>query len=201
MRTSSRPASRKRSANQSARADSPKGGAGILAISICHCISCGSCMRSQLKADRTSGDAARRITSCCTAGAIAGKSAREEAGLMGSIATVYNAEKGERNWRGRGRSLGLVRFALLRFRQPSAAQLFGRDVRHVGLEIENGRAVEHIDSANMEIGAFTAEQAHDGEADWVGAPGRARGEHAVGCVIARRRADQFESLRAIELPE
>ena len=56
------------------------------AISICHCASWGSCVRNQLNADRTSGEAARRATSCCiscfTAGAGSCKSARGGFGLM-----------------------------------------------------------------------------------------------------------------------
>src|SRR5579871_2824097 len=91
MRTSSSPTSRKRSDNQAARADSPNGGAAILAISICHCSNCGSCARNQLKADRTSGEAASRATSrwisscaaeCLTAEPGSGKSARGGFGLM-----------------------------------------------------------------------------------------------------------------------
>src|SRR5437899_2278225 len=94
MRTSSSPTSRKRSASQAPRADSPNGGAAIRAISICQCESCGSCVRNQLNADRTSGEAASRATSCCTVGARSDKSARGGVGLMRSIASSYNAPEG-----------------------------------------------------------------------------------------------------------
>src|ERR1700728_3162817 len=90
MRTSSSPTSRKRSASQAPRAVSPNGGAAIRAISICHCVSCGSWVRSQLNADRTSGEAARRATSCCTVGATSGKSARGGCGLMRVMGSSYN---------------------------------------------------------------------------------------------------------------
>src|SRR5271165_6743767 len=96
MRTSSSPTSRKRSASQAPRADSPNGGAAIRAISACQWVSCGSWVRNQLNADRTSGDAARRATSWCNEGTRSGMSARGGTGLMGVMATSYNAweEKG-----------------------------------------------------------------------------------------------------------
>src|SRR6266567_1072326 len=95
MRTSSKPTSRKRSASHAARADSPNGGAGIRAISICQCVSCVSWVRNQLKAERTSGEAARRATSNCTEGASAksGKSGLGGFGLMKGYALVYNTAK------------------------------------------------------------------------------------------------------------
>ena len=71
-----------------ARADSPNGGAAIRAISICHCSSCGSCVRNQLYAERTSGDAARRATSCCSEGVTSDISARGGFGVM-RFALVY----------------------------------------------------------------------------------------------------------------
>ena len=46
----------------------PERGAGIRATSTCQCANCGSCDRNQLYADRTSGAAAKRATSCCTVG-------------------------------------------------------------------------------------------------------------------------------------
>ena len=93
MRTSSSPISRKRSCSQAARADSPNGGAPIRAISICHCNSWGSCVRNQLYAERTSGEAARRATSCCSEDA-SDRSGRGEFGLMpGSL--VYNLLPGK----------------------------------------------------------------------------------------------------------
>jgi len=59
------------------------------AISICHCANCGSCARNQLKAERTSGEAARRATSRWSSSRAApftaesDESAREEFGLIG----------------------------------------------------------------------------------------------------------------------
>src|SRR5580704_2616422 len=101
MRTSSRATSRKRSASHAPRADSPNGGAGIRAISICHCASCGSCVRSQLNADRTSGEAASRATSCCTVGATSGISARGGVGLMGVYCVILQRMGRNRDYLGR----------------------------------------------------------------------------------------------------
>src|SRR5580693_2769176 len=88
MRTSSSPTSRKRSASHAPRADSPNGGAAIRAISICQWANCGSCVRNQLNADRTSGEADRRATSCCSEGARSGMSARGGVGLIGSYCAI-----------------------------------------------------------------------------------------------------------------
>ena len=41
----------------------------------------------------------------------------------------------------------------------------------------------------------------DGQADWVGTSRGSRREHAVRSIIARWRAQQFESLRVIEYPD
>src|SRR5579863_4489472 len=93
MRTSSSPTSRNFSDSHAARADSPNGGAGIRAISICHCRNCASRARNQLNAERTSGAAAIRATSCCTEGARSGNSARGGLGLMSGYGLVYNTAK------------------------------------------------------------------------------------------------------------
>ena len=55
-------------------------------------------MRNQLNADRTSGDADKRATSCCSEGARSGMSARGGVGLMGVIASSYNAWEGDGDW-------------------------------------------------------------------------------------------------------
>jgi len=63
------------------------------AISICQWDNWGSCNRIQLNADRTSGDAANRDTSCCTVRATSAASARGGFGVIGVIASVYNAQE------------------------------------------------------------------------------------------------------------
>src|SRR3981081_541924 len=123
IRTSSRPTSRNSYASQAPRADSPNGGAGMRAISICHWTSCGSCVRNQLNADRTSGDAASRATSCCIAGATSGISARGGVGLMGSYGSYYNA------WGGKGDWLWREPLRLFRYCHSERSQCFA-DPKH-----------------------------------------------------------------------
>ena len=59
------------------------------ANSICQCTNCGSCARSQLNAERTSGSDASRATSCCTLGCDSDTSAREPIAMavMGHLTT------------------------------------------------------------------------------------------------------------------
>src|SRR5579863_7513234 len=92
-------------------------------------------------------------------------------------------------------------FARLSFRKPAAAEAFSRDAGHVGLDVEDGRAVEHIDSANVELGAVAAHQLDDGQRYGVGATRGARGEYAVRALVERGAADQFEAFRPIESPD
>src|SRR6516164_9592207 len=90
MRTSSRPNSVNCCRNQCPRAVSPKGGAAIRATSSCQWANCGSCERSQAKAERISGSADSRVTSCCGEGNDSDTSALELS-AMGLIPSYYNA--------------------------------------------------------------------------------------------------------------
>lgn len=48
------------------------------------------------------------------------------------------------------------------FRQPAAAELFGGDAGHVGFDVEDRSAVEHVDSANVELSAIAMQQFNHG---------------------------------------
>jgi hypothetical protein len=46
--------------------------------------------------------------------------------------------------------------ALFRFREPASTKLLGRDPGQVGLDVENRRAVEHVDASYAQAGAAAA---------------------------------------------
>ena len=61
----------------------------------------------------------------------------------------------------------------------------------VGLDVVDGRAVEHVRAAHAQDGAILAAvvdalQPHAGKADGIGAEGCARGEHAHAHIAASR---------------
>src|SRR5512146_2772248 len=88
------------------------------------------------------------------------------------------------------RILGLL--SLFRFCQPSSFQLLHRNARKIGLDVEDGGTVQHVDAADLEGSALAAEQFHCGQADRIGTIRRARGEDAVLTAIAGWLAEQFE---------
>src|SRR5215469_3026354 len=90
MRTSSSPSSVNCCRSQCPRAVSPNGGAAMRATSSCQCANCGSCARSQAKAERISGNADNRVTSCCAEGNASDTSALELS-AMGTNSSYYNA--------------------------------------------------------------------------------------------------------------
>src|SRR5215469_10924327 len=90
MRTSSSPSSVNCCRSQCPRAVSPNGGAAMRATSSCQCANCGSCARSQAKAERISGNADNRVTSCCAEGNASDTSALELS-AMGTSPSYYNA--------------------------------------------------------------------------------------------------------------
>jgi hypothetical protein len=89
----------------------------------------------------------------------------------------------------------------LRLCQPAAPQLFPRHARQVGLEIEDGRAVEHIHAPDVQSPSLAPQEFDDREPNRIRAVRGARREDAVRTVVARRRAHQFEGLGAVEFPQ
>src|SRR5206468_2735433 len=70
----------------------------------------------------------------------------------------------------------------------------------VWLDIENGRAVEHVDAAYVQVGAIAAQQLDRGQSNWIGTQRRSGRKHAVSPIVGRRRCCKFEALAAVELP-
>src|SRR5438874_9791859 len=92
-------------------------------------------------------------------------------------------------------------FACLGFGQPAATKVFGGDAGHIRLDVQDGRAVQHVDAAHVQVRALPAEQADDCKADGVWPARRAGGKNAVRTVVEGRVAGQFKALRAVECPE
>jgi hypothetical protein len=85
--------------------------------------------------------------------------------------------------------------------QPAAAQLRFGNTRQVGLDVEDGRAVEHVDASDVEPRPVAPQQLDDGEGDRVRPPRRAGGEDAVRSVVDGRHADEAVALGSVEDPE
>ena len=79
----------------------------------------------------------------------------------------------------RPRRLALLPPPLFGVRNPAAPKRLGSDTRQVGLDVQDRRAVEHVDAARRGARAVASQQLDDRQADRVGAPRRARGEDAV----------------------
>src|SRR5690242_21073036 len=86
------------------------------------------------------------------------------------------------------------------FGQPAAAEFFRRDAGHIRLEVENGRAVEHIKAANVQAVAAAAEDFDDCQPDRVRATRGSCGEHPVRTPVDRRGTEKLEVLGAVKLP-
>ena len=87
------------------------------------------------------------------------------------------------------------------FGEPAAAEVFGGDAGEVGLDVEDGCAVEHVDAVDVKGGSLAAEEADGGEADWVWPARGAGGEDAVRAVVGGRVGGEVEAVDAVEGPE
>jgi len=61
--------------------------------------------------------------------------------------------------------------------------------------------VQHIDAADVEVGAIAAKQFDNGQADGIWTARRSGSENTVRAMIRGRGAEQLEALGAVELPE
>ena len=79
----------------------------------------------------------------------------------------------------------------------------GGELHDVGLEVEHRRAVQHVETANVENAALAPQKLDDGERQRVRAAGRTGGEDSVRPVVRGRRTHPgaWESARAVEDPE
>ena len=85
--------------------------------------------------------------------------------------------------------------------QPAALDLILWHARKIRLDVEDGRAVEHVDAVHSQLRAVAAEQPHDSQADGIGTLGRARGEHAVRPIVQWRVRDEARTLSAMKDPD
>lgn len=95
----------------------------------------------------------------------------------------------------------ILLFSGFGFGEPAAAQFFFGNTREVGLEVENGCAVEHVDAAHMQIRAIAAEKFDCGQSNGIRTQWRSGRKHAVRPIVGRRGCGEFESLAAIKFPD
>src|SRR6185437_14128928 len=91
-------------------------------------------------------------------------------------------------------------FTRFRFRQPAAAQALHRDAGEIGLDIQDGGSVEHVQATDVQEGTLTAQELDHSEADGIWASRRAGGEYSMWPVVNGWGAEQFETLRAVKFP-
>jgi NTE family protein len=95
----------------------------------------------------------------------------------------------------------LLLFAGFGLGEPAAAEFCFGDTGKIRLEIEDRSAVEHVDAADVEIGAVATKQFNGGESDRIRAERRAGGEDSVRTVVGGRIGDKVETLGAIKFPD
>src|SRR5688500_10121951 len=88
-----------------------------------------------------------------------------------------------------------------RFRQPPATKPIGGYVRQVRLDIEDGRAVQHVDTGDAKAAPIAAEQFDDRQSDRVRALRRTGREHAVRPIVRGWPRGELDAVDAIEHPE
>ena len=89
-----------------------------------------------------------------------------------------------------------------RFLQPSGSDGCGAvKLGHVGLDVQQRRAVEHVHVLDVQNAVLDPVQLHDGETDGIGPPGGAGGEEAAVLGVQKRNNLQLESLAAVEVVE
>jgi hypothetical protein len=96
------------------------------------------------------------------------------------------------------RNHNLLANPCFRLGQPTSAQLVLWDAGQIRLEIEKGRAVEHVNSADVQGAAVTTQKFDDGESDRVGTTRRARREDAMRTIVGRWGAQQLEPVLDIQ---
>ena len=94
----------------------------------------------------------------------------------------------------------LLVLTLFRFLKPSSPQLLGGNAGQVRLDIENGSAVEHVDTANMQPRSLAPDQFHDRESDGIGPSRRTGGEDSVRTIVGGRGSQAIRSLRRDRRP-
>jgi hypothetical protein len=95
----------------------------------------------------------------------------------------------------------LFLLSCFRFGQPSSAQLFGRDIRQIRLDIEDWRSVEHVHSTSMEARSISSQQFDNTQPNGIWPARRASREHSVRAVVRWRVCKQVEALDAIKYPK
>jgi hypothetical protein len=78
-------------------------------------------------------------------------------------------------------------FAGLCFGEPSVPEPFRRNTGQIQLDVENGCAVEHIQTAHPQGRPLPAQQLDDRQSDGIRPARRTGGEHAVRTIIKTAR--------------
>src|ERR1019366_8290874 len=84
---------------------------------------------------------------------------------------------------------------------PPAPQRLNRNARHVWLDVEYRRPVEHVDAVNVQRGRFAARQLDNRERDRFRPARGAGGEDSVRNGFSGRSAEKVVAVRTIEHPE
>ena len=84
---------------------------------------------------------------------------------------------------------------------PASFQLLRRNTRHVRLDVEDRRAVEHVHSMHVQLVALATQQLDDRERDRIRPQWRSRCEYAVQLRLSRRAAEELVTFGAVEDPD
>jgi len=85
--------------------------------------------------------------------------------------------------------------------EPASTEPLGRHTRQIRLEIQDRRAVEHVDARDAQHAAVARDQLDDRQPDRVGTLRRARREDAVRPVVGGRPRRQLDAIHPVEEPQ
>ncbi len=98
-------------------------------------------------------------------------------------------------------SAQLLRGAAFGGVQPTAPQFPGRDSGQVGLDVDDRRAIQHVDATYPQDVGLATEQLDHGQTERVGTTRRAGGEDPVLELVGRIAAEQLVVIGAVEDPD
>ena len=87
------------------------------------------------------------------------------------------------------------------FAEPAAAEALRWNIGQVGLNIENRRVVEHVDTPHGEHRAFSLQQLDDGQADRIWASRRPCREDPMRAIVAGGCSDEGDFFGAVKRPD
>jgi hypothetical protein len=122
-------------------------------------------------------------------------------GLFSGLRVAATSAAGRSSSGWSGVKFKLFLFAGFGFGEPATTELLGRNAGHVGFNVEDRSAVEHVDAVNMELRTVATEEFDDSKGNRIRTARGPGCEDAVGTIVGRGRTEEFVALGAVESPD